>query len=187
MSDNDAGAVSVVPTWLNLGVHGLYRDVRKLIYRKLDAFDRKLLDAHMSSRKLKLDEVLLQSVPSAATWACCSGGESRAVPWMSGRVRTRLWKGTWTWCSGREKTAARGTQYMQDCCGEWCCNGCGSMVVRGVRGRVQTQLWAGTLRCCSGRGSMAVRGTCGRAHTQLATTICRCCNGLENRAIRGTS
>ena len=39
------------------GVHGLYRDVRKLIYAKLDAFDRALVEqAHMSSRAVTLDE-----------------------------------------------------------------------------------------------------------------------------------
>jgi hypothetical protein len=35
----------IPPTWLNLAQPGLYRDLRKLIYRKLTPFDRVLVEA----------------------------------------------------------------------------------------------------------------------------------------------
>ena len=52
----EAARRTVPPSWLNLAANGLYRDLRKLIYKKLDKFDRKLVEeAHMSSRKVTLD------------------------------------------------------------------------------------------------------------------------------------
>ena len=53
----EAPVVAGDPSWLNLGVHGLYRDARKLVNKTLDAFDRALVkEAHLSNQPVRLDE-----------------------------------------------------------------------------------------------------------------------------------
>ncbi len=48
---------AVIPTWLNLGLLGLNLDVRLLIYKRLDKFERVVVEAgHFSTRPVKLDE-----------------------------------------------------------------------------------------------------------------------------------
>ena len=66
----------------------MYRDVRKLIYRKLDAFDRALVEqAHMSSRQVKLDAVFARECARRGhlrlQWA-----RARGCPWDD-------WRGRW--------------------------------------------------------------------------------------------
>ena len=71
---------AVPPSWLNLARFGLYRDVRKLIYKKLDAFDRALVEeAHMRNRKVKLDVYFAAECAIVAIWVCCSG--EHECPW----------------------------------------------------------------------------------------------------------
>ncbi len=51
---------SMTVTWLNLKAFGIYRDVRKLIYMRLDPFDFAMVEAaHFSQREVKLREVKL--------------------------------------------------------------------------------------------------------------------------------
>ena len=132
-----AGAVA--PTWLNLGVHGLYRDVRKLIYTKLDAFDRALVEAaHMSNRTVTLDEAFARKCAKRGHLGC-SGHEQTVVAGMHGPVQTRPLVDTCTCCNGREKAGVLG----------------------GV-GSAQRQLRMGIFKCCSGRERTAVLGMSGR-------------------------
>ena len=48
--------MAVAPSWLNLAQFGLYRDLRKLIYAKLEPFDRALVRAAHHIKPVKLDE-----------------------------------------------------------------------------------------------------------------------------------
>jgi hypothetical protein len=41
----------VAPSWLNLAQLGLYRDLRKLVYSKLERFDRALVEAAHQARE----------------------------------------------------------------------------------------------------------------------------------------
>jgi hypothetical protein len=49
-------ARAVAPSWLNLAQLGLYRDLRKLVYSKLEPFDRALVRAAHLSKPVMLDE-----------------------------------------------------------------------------------------------------------------------------------
>ena len=97
------------PSWLNLGVHGLYRDVRKLIYSKLDAFDLALVEqAHMSSRKVKLDTVFARECASRGYLGLLQWAREQGCPW---NVRTcgNALAATCSCCSGRGRMAVHGT------------------------------------------------------------------------------
>ena len=70
------------PSWLNLGVHGLYRDVRKLIYKKLDAFDRALVEqAHIINREVKLNTVFAAECVFRGHLGLLQWAREKGCPW----------------------------------------------------------------------------------------------------------
>lgn len=101
MSDVDSDAqckrARVSPSWLNLASFGLYRDLRKLIYKRLDWVDRVVVEAaHFGSRPVRLGEMFASDALCAGTSRCCSGQWRGAAPWTARRrARARQREDTW--------------------------------------------------------------------------------------------
>ncbi len=77
---------SMTVTWLNLKAFGIYRDVRKLIYMRLDPFDFAMVEAaHFSQREVKLDESLRATVQrSPCARHTCIISSLLGTGWSSG-------------------------------------------------------------------------------------------------------
>jgi hypothetical protein len=75
----------VSPSWLNLAAFGLYRDLRKLVYSKLDAFDMRLVEAaHLSNKPVTLDRDF--------AWKCAERGYLSLLQWARAqRCRWNEW------------------------------------------------------------------------------------------------
>ena len=88
---------------------------------------------------------------------------TKGCPWDEGTCDGRRRAGTSRCCSGRTRTAARGT-----------------------RRRARARRGAGISRCCSGRARTAARGTQRRARARRRAGTSRCCSGCARTAARGT-
>ena len=183
-----AGAVA--PTWLNLGVHGLYRDVRKLIYTKLDAFDRALVEAaHMSNRTVTLDEAFARKCAKRGhlgllQWARANGcrwnARTCANAAAGGHLHVLQWAresgcpwGSWTCTKAAENGHLEVLQWArEEGCpwDEWTCSSAAK------NGDLKVLQWAREKQCpWDGRTSASA--------AEEATWVC--CSGCEQTAASG--
>ena len=85
---------SPAPTWLNLAALGLYRDVRVLVYRKLDWFDRALVEqAHLSSKPVTLDLSFALECAERGHLGLLQWARERGCPWDSRVCAKAAWSG----------------------------------------------------------------------------------------------
>ena len=114
--------------------------------------------------RMPVGRVILAPMPrKAATWRCCSGRERTALRGTSGLAPMPRKAATWRCCSGRARTALRGTRIL-----------------------APMPRKAATWRCCSGRERTDVRGTSGLAPMPREAATWRCCSGRARTALRGT-
>jgi hypothetical protein len=77
-----APTAAVPASWLNLATFGWYRDLRKLIYAKLDRFDRALVvAAHLSNQPVKLNEEFAADCARRGHLALLQWARGLGCPW----------------------------------------------------------------------------------------------------------
>jgi hypothetical protein len=75
------------PSWLNLAQLGLYRDLRKLVYAKLEAYDRALVKAAHLHTPVKLDGRFAAFCAGRGHLALLQWAREQGCSWNEGSCR----------------------------------------------------------------------------------------------------